>query len=490
MVVDATRPRSGPGRARPGAIYRGAGRAGRRVLGRRWPRHGDDAGSPLAESITGSARARSRPRVGAIVFGADRGGLRCRAADRPAGPPVRRCCRASRIVGLVLSFLCWQVAGNTMPLGSTPRAAPCQRRAAADLRRAGRRAVRTQRRHQRGDRGPVPDRARSSARSSARSPTRPGSACSAPIARRAGSSPALLAVLAIRYLVDQVVLGVVLNLLALGLTSFLYTQVMQPNAARFNSRRRCRTGRSRCCRKIPIIGPALFEQNILLYLAIVAGRSAYTSACSTRGGACAPGRSASTRPRPTRSASRCCAVRYRNVLIAGVIAGVGGAFFTIGSDTSFSKNMTGRQGLHRAGRADLRPVDADRRHAGRAAVRLLRPARRATWARSARRSRSQFLAMLPYVVTILAVAGLSGGSERRPPTASRTLRAELAVRPSRDEWRLGEHGHRLGIAARGGDRRDAAARTRRTRGFRSAPPRWSTTAGSCAAATWRTRRTG
>jgi ABC-type uncharacterized transport system permease subunit len=39
---------------------------------------------------------------------------------------------------------------------------------------------------------------------------------------------ALLAWFSIRYLVDQVVLGVVLNLIALGLTGFLYEQVMRP----------------------------------------------------------------------------------------------------------------------------------------------------------------------------------------------------------------------------------------------------------------------
>jgi hypothetical protein len=44
---------------------------------------------------------------------------------------------------------------------------------------------------------------------------------------------ALLAVLAIRFLVDQVVVGIVLNLLALGVTGFLYERLMQPNAQSF-----------------------------------------------------------------------------------------------------------------------------------------------------------------------------------------------------------------------------------------------------------------
>ena len=45
---------------------------------------------------------------------------------------------------------------------------------------------------------------------------------------------AMLAVLAIRYLVDQVVAGIVLNLFALGITGFLYERLMQTDAAAYN----------------------------------------------------------------------------------------------------------------------------------------------------------------------------------------------------------------------------------------------------------------
>ena len=44
----------------------------------------------------------------------------------------------------------------------------------------------------------------------------------------------LLAWFAIRFTVDQVVLGVVLNLFALGLTGFLYEQLMRPDSEKYN----------------------------------------------------------------------------------------------------------------------------------------------------------------------------------------------------------------------------------------------------------------
>ena len=61
---------------------------------------------------------------------------------------------------------------------------------------------------------------------------------------------ALLAWFSIRYLVDQVVLGVVLNLLALGLTGFIYEQIMRPDPAKYNQPpRSSRSGTSRCWRR-------------------------------------------------------------------------------------------------------------------------------------------------------------------------------------------------------------------------------------------------
>ena len=57
----------------------------------------------------------------------------------------------------------------------------------------------------------------------------------------------VLAAFSIKYLVDQVIVGVVLNVLVVGLTSFLYSKVLVAGPDRSTRRRRSRSCRSRCC---------------------------------------------------------------------------------------------------------------------------------------------------------------------------------------------------------------------------------------------------
>jgi ABC-type uncharacterized transport system permease subunit len=219
---------------------------------------------------------------------------------------------------------------------------------------------------------------------------------------------ALLAVFAIKYMVDQVVLGVVLNLLVLGLTSFLYLQLMATptGSESFNSAPNLPIWRIPGLDKIPIIGPALFEQNILTYLAIVLVIVVHFAMFHTRWGL----RTRAVGEHPAAADTvgiKVIATRYRNVLMAGVIAGVGGAYFTIGAGFNFSLNTT--QG---AGFIALAAVIFGRwKPIGATMAALLfgfttylgdyLPAIGSSIP-------SAFLSMLPYIATIIAVAGLVG----------------------------------------------------------------------------------
>ncbi|MFV2112706.1 ABC transporter permease [Micromonospora sp. LOL_025] len=215
----------------------------------------------------------------------------------------------------------------------------------------------------------------------------------------------LLAVFSIRYLVDQVVMGIVLNLLAVGVTGFLYERLMQTNAQRYNSAPRFSNWEIPLLSDIPLLGPALFRGNIFLYLGLLLVLVIHIALFRTRWGL----RTRSVGEHPTAADTlgvRVLGLRYRNVLLAGVVAGIGGASYTLAL-YSFTKNMIGGKGFIALaalifGRwsptgallAALFFGFADQLATYLGAINSVIP--------------NQFLAMLPYLATILAVAGLVG----------------------------------------------------------------------------------
>ncbi|HEV2255515.1 MAG TPA: ABC transporter permease [Streptosporangiaceae bacterium] len=154
---------------------------------------------------------------------------------------------------------------------------------------------------------------------------------------------ALLAVFAISYLVDQVVLGVVINLLIAGLTGYLYDGLMIPYQNTLNSPATFSAIKIPLLGDIPIIGPVFFDSSIFLYLTYIAIAAVQLGLFSTRWGL----RTRAIGEHPIAADTvgiRVIAMRYRNVIAAGVIAGIGGAYFTIGSVGSFGKNMSSGEG--------------------------------------------------------------------------------------------------------------------------------------------------
>ncbi len=215
----------------------------------------------------------------------------------------------------------------------------------------------------------------------------------------------LLAVFAIRYLVDQVVMGIVLNLLAVGVTGFLYERLMQTDAQKYNSAPRFGTWEIPLLSDIPVLGPALFRSNLFLYVGLLLVLVIHIALFRTRWGL----RTRAVGEHPTAADTlgvKVLRVRYRNVLLAGVVAGIGGASYTLAL-YSFTKNMIGGKGFIALaalifGRwsptgallAALFFGFADQLGTYLGAIGSGIP--------------SQFLAMLPYLATMLAVAGLVG----------------------------------------------------------------------------------
>lgn len=224
---------------------------------------------------------------------------------------------------------------------------------------------------------------------------------------------AMLAVFAIRYIVDQVVLGVVLNLFASGLTGFIFDQLVQPNSGALNSAPIMQAIPIPVLSAIPLLGPVLFNQTILVYLAILSVFIVAFLLYRTRWGLRV--RSVGEHPAAADTVGISVrAVRWQAVLLGGVFAGLGGAFFTIGSTGAFNKDITVGNGF-----IALAALIMGRWHPVRAALMAVFfgfVTQLATQLQSLSTPMpSQFLLMLPYIATVIAVAGLIGRS--RGPAA-------------------------------------------------------------------------
>jgi simple sugar transport system permease protein len=216
----------------------------------------------------------------------------------------------------------------------------------------------------------------------------------------------LLAVFSIKYLVNQVVLGVVLNVLALGLTGFLYDAFMQPNAAELNQPAVLGEIDIPGLSDIPVIGPLLFQANIVVYLAYVLIIVIDVALFRTRWGLRT--RAVGEHPKAADTVGiKVLAVRYRNVILGGAVAGLGGAYFTIGSVGGFAKNITSGNGFIALAALIFgrwSPIGA----VGAALLFGFASALNVMLSITVPLIPSNFLAMLPYLATIFAVAGLVG----------------------------------------------------------------------------------
>ena len=222
----------------------------------------------------------------------------------------------------------------------------------------------------------------------------------------------VLAVLAIRYRVDQIIVGVVINIFVLGLTSFITERVLSQNP-HLNGAAVLKPIKLPLLGDLPIVGPILFEHNIFVYgMFILVAVIAYTLFPTKWG---LRSRAVGEHPKAADTLGvNVYRYRYMNVMLGGAIAGFGGAFFIQGSVGRFDENMTAGRGF--IGLAAMifgrwHPVGAlsaalifgfAESLAGKLAI-LQVPIP------------SEFLLMAPYIATIIVVAGVVGRA--RPPAA-------------------------------------------------------------------------
>ena len=227
---------------------------------------------------------------------------------------------------------------------------------------------------------------------------------SAPIA--GGLISLILAYFSIRFQVDQVILGFVINVLVLGLTNFFYTTLLIPYEDKWNMGGSFSPIPIPFLSKLPIIGPTLFNQTIIVYLMYAFVIFIQIALFKSRWGL----RTRAIGELPVAADSVGIDVnrlRFKNVMIAGLVAGTGGAYFTVGAVGPFSQNMTAGAGFialaclifgkwtpRGAIVAALFFGFANNLQGNLSIIGVSIP--------------SEFMLMVPYIATIIAVSGVVG----------------------------------------------------------------------------------
>ncbi len=218
---------------------------------------------------------------------------------------------------------------------------------------------------------------------------------------------ALHAVLSIKYKVDQIISGTVINILATGLTSYLSSRFLEKYQG-LNNPGTFQPISIPLLSRIPIIGPVLFENNFIVYLMFVLMFAIHFMLFYTRWGLRT--RAVGEHPKAADTLGvNVIKTRYINVLLSGAVAGIGGSFFTLGSVGRFDEVMTSGKGFiglaamifgkwtpFGAFGASLIFGFADSLQTKLQLLRVPIP--------------SEFLLMAPYLATIIAVSGVIGKS--------------------------------------------------------------------------------
>jgi ABC-type uncharacterized transport system permease subunit len=216
-----------------------------------------------------------------------------------------------------------------------------------------------------------------------------------------------LAFMSVTLKMDQIIGGTVINIMALGLTSFFY-QAGQTIPGKLPA---LDLG---FLAEIPLLGPVLFRNPPITYMALILVFAIHYALFYTRWGLRT--RAVGEHPRAADTVGiNVYRMRYMNVMLGGAIAGLAGAFLTLESVGSFERAMTNGRGfvalavmifgkwtpLGSWGAALLfgfaNAVQTQLQFSGTLQI------------------PHQFIGMLPYVLTIVVLAGFVGRS--RPPAA-------------------------------------------------------------------------
>jgi simple sugar transport system permease protein len=216
----------------------------------------------------------------------------------------------------------------------------------------------------------------------------------------------VLGVFAITYVVNQIIVGVVLNVLVLGATNFFYGRLLATNSQTWNSPGKLPTVSIPLFSEIPVLGPVLFEQTIVVYAMYLTVILIQVALFRTRWGLRV--RAVGEHPKAADTLGiKVNTTRFRNVILGGMVAGFGGAFFTLGNVGAFNKDMSAGQGFIALAAMIFgrwSPLGA----LGAALLFGFANNLQSVLGIVGTPIPGEFMLMLPYVLTIFAVAGLVG----------------------------------------------------------------------------------
>jgi simple sugar transport system permease protein len=225
----------------------------------------------------------------------------------------------------------------------------------------------------------------------------------------------LLGWLGIRHKVDQVIAGTVINIGALGITNFIFLRILTRNTD-FNSPPPVQAIRIPLLADIPVLGPIFFVATPYVYLAYALVAILTYMIYRTRWGL----RLRASGEKPAAAGTvgiDVLRIRYRALILAGLITGLAGSYLSLATSSSFQINMSAGKGY--IGLAAMifgawHPIGAFLA----ALVFGFADATQSLLSILGVDVAPQILQSIPYVVTIVVVAGVVG-RVRGPAEAGR-----------------------------------------------------------------------
>lgn len=160
-----------------------------------------------------------------------------------------------------------------------------------------------------------------------------------------GLTAVLHAILSIKYKVNQIISGTIINITTIGLTSYIVTKLLQnPNLQHLNNSGFFQPIQLPVLSRIPFFGPILFSHNIYIYFMYILIILLTVILFYTKWGLRL--RAVGEHPKAADTLGvNVFRIRYVSVILGGLFAGFAGSFFVLGSIGYFEQAMTAGRGF-------------------------------------------------------------------------------------------------------------------------------------------------